>query len=347
MPWEQMTSLPITNYGMQSAVVGGKLYVIGGWMDTNATYEYDPALNTWAAKADANLVSEDHQAAVRSDVIYLIYDGTGSTTDSNEIRTYTPATNTWSSITDSPVATTTGRYGWLVADASGNIYQGGGTSATAIHLWNGSSWSSTVTSLSPATAYEHMKSVLAHNSKIYIMGGVLTGTSTGTAQVLEYTPPTTWATKTSLPEARYSGSVVAKSPWVYYFGGSSGSLAVLDVLRYDPALDAWTDMGDLPHGFGFKTAAGVIDNYAYVVGGYVGGTHTAQMWRIEVGYDELAVTIESEATVETWPQLAPENVEAESEVTGLMEVVFVKTMGGVASSFIPVGSTGADPALSP
>lgn len=52
-PWTAKTEMPTVRYSSAVAAVNNKIYVIGGWsggvLTTNE--EYDPAIDTWAAKA--------------------------------------------------------------------------------------------------------------------------------------------------------------------------------------------------------------------------------------------------------------------------------------------------------
>lgn len=100
--WRPKAPAPdLGTWGPASAVVSGKLFVIGGWPEHHAAMRlYDPQLDTWEYKAP---ISEEgfswaHTAAVVGDQIYVIggYNGIGDgeQLDSKVLR-YDPARETW------------------------------------------------------------------------------------------------------------------------------------------------------------------------------------------------------------------------------------------------------------
>lgn len=332
MPWEQRTSLPITNYGSCAAVVSGKIYSIGGYSATTATYEYDPVLNTWTAKASASVTVRDHQAAVLSGLIYIVQDG-----DSNEFRTFNPSTNTWATITDSGATTTGAQYCWVVSDGS-NIYQGGGVASTSVNRWNGSAWTNALTTVSPANFSTGAKAVFGPDGKIYVTHGVIAGATSG--QMLQYTPPTTWATKATSATARHVHAAVTANPWIYILGGQdSSNAATTSVLRYDPLLDTYTAMENLPYTSTLRLSAAFVAPYLYVwSGSTTGNVGTAVMYRMEAGYDELVAAISANSTFHPFPSLI-DGLEAESTLVAGLDVSYMQ--GVEADSFIAASSTGS------
>src|SRR5258706_1605431 len=53
-PWKKAAPFPEPDEELYSAVVDGKMYVIGGWGEGKArgvNYEYDPATDAWTKKA--------------------------------------------------------------------------------------------------------------------------------------------------------------------------------------------------------------------------------------------------------------------------------------------------------
>ena len=327
MAWETCTAMPMAHYGMLHAAVGGKIYVVGGYLSTTVVYEYDPVLNTWASKATSIVSCWDNGATERSGTLVVV-----ANNDTNEFRVYTPGTNSWSIITDSPATSTSHVYGWMATDASANVYQGGGDS-TAIHRWNGASWTSTVNTM--PTAWRGQKALLGYNNKIYIVGGI--NGSTATANLYEYDPTTAPVALTALPSARYNGGWAHSTPWFYYCGGVVGGVASNDVVRYDITLNAWTAMEDMPYAV-HLLAAVAVSNKLYVIGGFTAGSAAQSVvYRTDAGYDELSATIESEAEVWPFPSL---ELTSEAGAELLSDFAITYQGGMEADSFVDIGSTG-------
>ena len=112
---------------MGSATVGGKIYVFGGLLTVgdlvSTTYEYDPAADKWAQKANMPSPRSYLSASALDGKIYLIgghtrFDGGGTAS----VQVYDPANDAW---TDSPkMPTARGSLATAVVD--GKIYAIGG-----------------------------------------------------------------------------------------------------------------------------------------------------------------------------------------------------------------------------
>jgi N-acetylneuraminic acid mutarotase len=74
--WTQKADMPTARWAAASAVVDGKIYVIGGYDDKvslNAVEEYDPAADTWTRRADMPTARQGLRAAAVVDgKIYTI-----------------------------------------------------------------------------------------------------------------------------------------------------------------------------------------------------------------------------------------------------------------------------------
>ena len=141
--WYKMASVPDGRNHLSAAVVGGKLYAIGGQFHHNGTnkvdlalvHEYDPYTNTWTRKADIPKVTSHHEPGT------FTYDGkiviTGGTSWTyghyNNIRQYDPFTNTWVDLPPMP-------YKAIAPNAKliGNkmYLQGGGTGSGPLKDFN-------------------------------------------------------------------------------------------------------------------------------------------------------------------------------------------------------------------
>ncbi|HVY32058.1 MAG TPA: kelch repeat-containing protein [Polyangiaceae bacterium] len=110
---------------MGVAVVGGKLYFVGGKpyafnQATPRVVVYDPANASWTAKADMPVSVARPGATALNGKLYVIggYSGVGTVTPKASTQVYDPSTNTWTQLADMP----TPRYGLGVAALGNDIY---------------------------------------------------------------------------------------------------------------------------------------------------------------------------------------------------------------------------------
>jgi N-acetylneuraminic acid mutarotase len=122
--WTPRAPMPDARSNLGAAVVGGKLYAMGG-SDNAALHDlwmYDPALDAWTAKASVP-TSRSYLAVAALDG--LIYAAGGVTTDgepSGTVEVYDPATDQWSQA--APLITP--RFGFALVAANGKLYAMGG-----------------------------------------------------------------------------------------------------------------------------------------------------------------------------------------------------------------------------
>lgn len=140
--WTTKASMPTPRMSLASAVVNGIIYVFGGdnvvvtqsnqnsFKPVTTVEAYDPATNTWTAKASMPVARERFAAVEANGIIYvmggLIPDGSGFVTTATSMYAYTPSTNTWSAAK----ATMPSAQSYISASAVNNvIYVLGGQSS--------------------------------------------------------------------------------------------------------------------------------------------------------------------------------------------------------------------------
>ena len=87
-----------------------------------------------------------------------------------------------------------------------------------------------------------------------------------------------WAVLTAMPEVRTEVSVTTDGASIFVLGGfapvGGGVASPLAVLRYDPTLDRWSHLTDLPAGVN-HTGLAYIDGSLFVIGGFQEATFRA------------------------------------------------------------------------
>ncbi|WP_261378083.1 Kelch repeat-containing protein [Bacillus paralicheniformis] len=108
--WVSKADLPEVRSAAATAVVDGKIYVIGGFgsenIATNTTYVYDPKTNEWTQKTDMPTKRAGAAVAVVDHKIYVIGGNTFNTSNyanTEKVEIYDYKTDTWERGVDAPV----------------------------------------------------------------------------------------------------------------------------------------------------------------------------------------------------------------------------------------------------
>jgi N-acetylneuraminic acid mutarotase len=273
--WAQKADMPTPRWTQTSAVVNGKIYVIGGepsepsgGVGLSSVEEYDPATDTWTIKADMPTGRRDFvgSSAVVDGKIYVIGGWDGSTIST--VEEYDPATDTWRRKGDMP----TRRCSLATVAVDGKIYAIGG-----LLSWDNLSGLRTVEEYNPATDTWTRKADMPRgvwglcasvfSGKIYAMGG--RPNLRAKPYVQEYDPATdTWTKKADMPVATSQmGSAVLGNKIVIIGGWLwSANQPYTTMQIYDTETDIWKIEADVP----FKRAvfsADVVNNMIYAIGG--------------------------------------------------------------------------------
>jgi len=184
--WELKANLPEPMGGNGICTLDGKLYVTGGISGQIGTeqlyksvYMYDPATDTWTAKADMNNARTFHVSLAFDGKIY-VFGGmleAGSNLPGRTVEVYDPELDQWTLL--SPGAPAVADAGGCVVDNA--IYLFGGladygpsTSGTSGYTWDvwkydpeKDQWS--IYGRMPESNYQH--SVCEFGGKIYVIGG--------------------------------------------------------------------------------------------------------------------------------------------------------------------------------
>ena len=110
--WTLRTDTPTARYLAGSAVVNGKIYVVGGAPVsggiTKRTEEYDPAADTWTRRAEMPTARQGVRTVAVDGIVYAIGGNGGQFNNMNfrTVEAYDPATDTWTKKTDMPTPRT-------------------------------------------------------------------------------------------------------------------------------------------------------------------------------------------------------------------------------------------------
>ena len=268
--WSTVAPVPVGRVEAMSAVVDGKLYVFGGFVNssfnpTNRSDVYNPVNNTWTQIADLPKHLTHVGTAVDGKDIYFAGGYIGKSTPENpnyggqifattDVWKYNVDTNSWLAVPPLPEARGSGQ----LAVLNRQLHFFGGVDITRadrgehwiLSLDNiGAGWTKAALMPNPRS---HMAGVVI-GGKIYAIGGqhntdekLVTQNS---VHVWNPAKPNTWTAVANLPKARShtSSSTFVMDNRIIVVGGEiAHSKAMADVTAYNPLSNAWTELTPLP-----------------------------------------------------------------------------------------------------
>jgi len=241
--WTQLPSPADGREAPGHGIIGGKLYVAGGW-EGDGTLDskleiYDLAAGTWTTGASDPAPYAGAGSAVLDGKLYLV-GGCADACATTDVSVYDAAADSWSRIAPypEPIAWTS------CAGISGKLYCAGGTDSVGDNLQHAyvydpatDAWSKLPDMPVPLWG----ASYAAVNGSLAISSGVTTG-SVLTNQSVAFNPRTgTWSALPNANTATYRG---AGALGFYKLGGSTGGLSPSSVVEYLPgyAVDPGADV---------------------------------------------------------------------------------------------------------
>ena len=267
-------------------VIGAKGY-LGGGSDfafnvpdgcaLSSFGEYDPALNSWTARA--RMGASPTMAAASFSIgdhgfVLLGGDQSGCAHDS---WSYDPSNDSWTRI---PF---TGPYGLTTGFAVGNTgYQATGYQNTA-SLSTMRAYDPTTNQVMGKAAFGGGARTLAVAFSIGGKGYLGTGNKPGvgrTRDVWCYDPGTnTWSAIADFGgSARWNATAFTIGGKAYVGLGQDATGFRSDIWRYDPSTNTWTQLPDFPGGAREKATGFAIGSKGFVFGGTVGTASTNDLW---------------------------------------------------------------------
>ena len=286
--WEVVSQLPTGRSAFSTAVVDGKIYLIGGTLSENersgpfglSTVEvYNPHNNSWKRVSDMPTPRSNAGAAVVDGKIYVI-GGLAATDRRMEstkilkvVEVYDPQTDTWESKQDMSQP----RLSFGIGAVNGKIYVMGGANFfenqwrldhMEVYDPDTDVWHNRPSLLTRRDGFE----TAVVEDSIYVIGGrgwpsiAQNGPYLATIDV--YEPGNRWRKKTDLPSLRYGFSTVVVEDEIYLIGGLEGAAFdqhVKTVESYHPKAEMWRIRKPMPIGntpFGVAT----VNQKIYILG---------------------------------------------------------------------------------
>ena len=286
--WEVISQLPTKRWAFSTAVVDGKIYLIGGTLfkDENggplglSTVEvYDTQNNSWQRLTDMPTPRLSSEAAVVDGKIYVVggFSWIGipgvDIKMLNVVEVYDPQTDTWSRKQDMP---TPRRY-FGTGVVAGKIYAIGGENVfeepqrlNQMEVYNPVNGTWTKRAKMP-TRRDDVKAAVVRDT-IYVIGGAgwpRVGWGPVLATIEAYQPKTNhWRKKSDMPNLIAGFSTVIVDDKIYLIGGHGG-VGFEEYLKrvevYDPETERWDESPPMPAGnspFGAEAVNGKI----YILG---------------------------------------------------------------------------------
>ena len=286
--WKVISQLPTKRSAFSTAVVDGKIYVIGGTLFENersgpfglSTVEvYNPQNNSWKSVADMPTPRSNAEAAVVDGKIYVVggFTATDRRMESTKIlkvvEVYDPQSDTWERKQDMSQP----RLSFGIGVVEREIYVMGGANFFE-NQWR----LNHVEAYNPDTDVWHDRpSLLTRRDgvetavvadSIYVIGGrgwpsiAQNGPYLATIDV--YEPGNRWRKKTDLLNLRYGFSTVVVDDEIYLIGGLEGvgldeHIGTVEV--YNPKADRWRRRTPMPIG-NTPFGAAVVNGKIYIFG---------------------------------------------------------------------------------
>jgi hypothetical protein len=266
--WTTLEPMPTAETGLGTAVVKGKIYVIG----KEINYEYDPDADTWTPRTPMPTPRSSFGVAVCQDKIYCMGGYTsGWEFGINEV--YDPSTDMWETRTSMP----TSRTEVVANEVDGKMYVMAGytfphpsfptlCNKTEVYDPVTDSWTekAQMPNYHGVAMSDDVSAVV--DSKIYVFGCSQRQFNTLFTQIYD-TETDTWSSGTIMPTEIYLASGAATTgefapKRIHVMGGTEHQI-------YDPETDSWSNGTSMPTPRR-SLALAVINDTLFAMGGSVG-----------------------------------------------------------------------------
>ena len=221
--WSIAKPIPAILFGAAAAAPGnGRIYLFGGFVTGNRTYEYNPGPDAWSPQAAMPTPRYGLAAVALNGKVYVLGGSNGSA-PTGALEVYDPALNSWAPKAPTPMPTP--RVFLAAAAVGGRIYAIGGspdccgngvTAAVEVYDPATDHWSSAA----PLPVALQVSAAATVNGKIYVLGGFIPGSGVQSS-TFEYDPATDrWASLAAMPDPRDQAPAVVLGGIAHVLGGS-------------------------------------------------------------------------------------------------------------------------------
>lgn len=286
LEWKKVTPSPFARTEAATALVDGKLYLFGGFIEKLETSSqvdfYDAATDTWSRKKDMPTRPTHANPAVDGHIVWLAggFQGKHPGPAVNEVWKYDAQEDLWTPAPPLPEP----RAGGGLAIAQGRLHYFGGYKADrdtvctdhwSLPLAGDGTWAREADMPNPRG---HLAAAVL-DGKIYALGGA-NGHDKKQQDLPfcdRYDPATKrWTTIASLPDGRshFEGSTIVHDGKINIVAGRCNStipprMNVSDILEYNPKTDAWRVLATNPLRV-MAPSAHIIGQKIIVIGGGIG-----------------------------------------------------------------------------
>ncbi len=266
--WTQRAAMPTSRSRAASAVIDGRLYVVGGETasgDTDAMEMYDPNFDTWQVLPPRPVAARNASAASLEGQLYVAGGCKGAVPLAG-VHRFDPATQKWQEVASLPAPAC----GPALVTAGGRLYALGGWDGAkaldAAYVYDPAkdAWRP-IASLPAARA---MASAVWIRDRIYLIGGH--DGSDQRAEMWAYDPAgDKWEAAPGLVEPRAGLAVGAEGTSIYALGGGAGDEPSLHE-RFDLNTQTWSTIDSPRLGPWHHAVGAIIGPNLHVVGGWGG-----------------------------------------------------------------------------
>ncbi|SHL27838.1 serine/threonine protein kinase [Pseudonocardia thermophila] len=282
--WRTTRDAPIARQFTGSAVVDGRMWVVGGLTTNEATaavYAYDAAIDTWTRGPDLPIPLHHVMAVNYRDELWVLGGWTpegGNESGRNSDRVFALRNGAWvemPKLLRPRVAAAAAVVGDKLVLFGG---QTNGQLTRETEVFDGTAWHDAAPIPTPR---EHLAGA-AGGGFVYAVGGRELSSSKNLPTFERYDPATdTWTSLPPMPTARGGLGAACFDGRVVAAGGELPRDVLGTVEAFDVDTGLWTTLAPLGvprHGFAFD----VIGNSIYAVGGAQKPTHAESTARVEV-----------------------------------------------------------------
>jgi hypothetical protein len=221
--WETKAPMPTRRSGVDANVVNGKIYLIGGQIQSsifdislcNLNEVYDPAADSWTTKAEMPIPARDYASAVIGSKIYVLGGFAGSVFNCRQNQIYDTVSDDWNQGVSLPSSALYASGGVTNGEAAPkHIYvfsisgwggRGSPVSDTQVYNLNNNSWSMGASILTPRWDFD----VAVLNERFYAVGGNLNYSKIELASANEQYTPINYGTQESIDTTLPTVSVIS------------------------------------------------------------------------------------------------------------------------------------------